>query len=208
MHGEEGGVFGCLINSSQLLNSIIAVPELATNFDEYQTEQTGYLDSDELASFLKDFQHADDIEVKSWEDAIPHLPGVFREHTKLTFLGFCLLATSNVNSCIKPDKLMRYQDMDQPLSHYWISGSFKAGISCLPIGQRRSPVACVKDLLDQGVRHLHFEVTEDESSEPEVSQEPYSPLRTPLESILKLIRDQGFHVSPDPSKHTRVHHFS
>jgi len=107
----------------ELYNELSKRPELEALFDKYAVNHH-YMTVDELAQFFH-VEESESIPRETLEHIIRSSEPcpALRERDRLGFVGFCVMFTSPRLNVKDPRCLSVYQDMTQPLGHYFISSS-------------------------------------------------------------------------------------
>eukprot|EP00921_Rhytidocystis_pertsovi_P023220 GHVQ01037026.1.p1 GENE.GHVQ01037026.1~~GHVQ01037026.1.p1 ORF type:complete len:665 (+),score=99.92 GHVQ01037026.1:113-1996(+) len=176
-------------------------PIIKDYFDLYKHKTQPIITKDGYSEFLKNIQGISDPHMLESESQLfDQLRGPLLEQRGLNVVGFSCLLSSEPNSLMRPEKKLCYQDMDRPLSEYWIASSHNTYLTGdQVIG--RSAVGQYIDVLLRGCRCVEIDCWDGTDGDPIV----YHGLRgyalsgrIPFESIIQACKDYGFQHSDYP----------
>nr|CAB3264928.1 1-phosphatidylinositol 4,5-bisphosphate phosphodiesterase beta-4 [Phallusia mammillata] len=122
------------------------------------------------------------------------------ELNRLSLQGFTDYMSSVDNPLIYPSHLQQYQDMDQPLSHYFISSSHNTYLTGRQFGGKSS-VDIYRHVLLSGCRCVELDCWDgkgDYHGEPIITHGKAMCSDVPFKNILYAIKDSAFVVSEYP----------
>ncbi|PRP84208.1 1-phosphatidylinositol 4,5-bisphosphate phosphodiesterase delta-1 [Planoprotostelium fungivorum] len=170
--------------------------DIETLFEELNKgKNTGQMDEQQFYGFLKDVQKDKDASPEKAKALIQRYePG----SSHLTSKGFAsYIADLNENSAMEPSAARVYQDMTQPLHHYYIASSHN---TYLLQDQLRGPssVEAYKNALLRGCRCVELDCWDGPQAEPIVYHGHTLTSRIKFEDVLTTIKEHGFTTSPYP----------
>ncbi|XP_051894869.1 1-phosphatidylinositol 4,5-bisphosphate phosphodiesterase delta-3-like isoform X2 [Pristis pectinata] len=115
----------------------------------------------------------------------------------LTLDGFMMYLLSPEGNIFNPDHDQVYQDMTQPLSHYFISTSHNTYLMEDQLGGPSSTEAYIRALL-RGCRCVELDCWEGPNGEPIIYHGYTLTSKILFKSVITTIRDYAFTVSPYP----------
>ncbi|XP_059494821.1 1-phosphatidylinositol 4,5-bisphosphate phosphodiesterase delta-3-like isoform X3 [Stegostoma tigrinum] len=171
-------------------------PELEEIFNYYSGEDQ-ILTVTEIKNFLKEQK-----EITTDENAIAiihkyELNETAKQNQLLTQDGFMMYLLSPDGDVFNSDHDKVYQDMTQPLSHYFISSSHNTYLMEDQLGGPSSTEAYIRALL-RGCRCVELDCWEGPNGEPIIYHGYTLTSKILFKDVIRTIRDYAFTVSPYP----------
>ncbi|XP_059811799.1 1-phosphatidylinositol 4,5-bisphosphate phosphodiesterase delta-3-like isoform X2 [Hypanus sabinus] len=171
-------------------------PELEQIFNHYSGEDQ-ILTAEEVKKFLKEQK-----EIATDENAATiiqtfELNDTAKKNQLLTQDGFMMYLLSPEGNIFNPDHDRVYQDMSQPLSHYFISTSHNTYLMEDQLGGPSSTEAYIRALL-RGCRCVELDCWEGPNGEPIIYHGYTLTSKILFKDVITTIRDYAFTVSPYP----------
>ncbi|XP_023377323.1 1-phosphatidylinositol 4,5-bisphosphate phosphodiesterase delta-3 [Pteropus vampyrus] len=137
----------------EFLRRLLKRPELEEIFHRYSGEDR-VLSAPELLEFLED-QGEDGATLARAQQLIQNyeLNETAKQHELMTLDGFMMYLLSPDGAALDPAHTCVFQDMDQPLAHYFISSSHNTYLTDSQIGGPSSTEAYVRYQRDSGGEH-------------------------------------------------------
>ncbi|XP_060704486.1 1-phosphatidylinositol 4,5-bisphosphate phosphodiesterase delta-3-like [Hemiscyllium ocellatum] len=171
-------------------------PELEEIFNYYSGEDQ-ILTITEIKNFLKEQK---EIATDENANAIIHkyeLNETAKQNQLLTQDGFMMYLLSPDGDVFNSDHDKVYQDMTQPLSHYFISSSHNTYLMEDQLGGPSSTEAYIRALL-RGCRCVELDCWEGPNGEPIIYHGYTLTSKILFKDVIRTIRDYAFTVSPYP----------
>lgn len=175
---------------------LMARPELEEIFHRYSGEDC-VLSADELREFLRDqgeeanLQRARDI-IQKYE-----LNEKARQHNLMMLDGFMMYLLSSAGSILNQAHTEVYQDMSQPLCHYFISSSHNTYLTDNQIGGNSSTEAYIRALM-KGCRCVELDCWEGSNGEPIIYHGHTLTTKILFRDVIECIRNYAFKHSSYP----------
>lgn len=151
-----------------------------------------------LSRFLEEVQgdivdeHQVAKELKNFSE-----PLLTEGHDGLTEIGFYTYVCSTTNAIMNPDRAYCNQDMEQPLSRYWISTSHNTYLEGGQIAGHAS-VDQYLQVLESGCRCVEIDCWDGPNKEPIVTHGHTMTTHILFQQVVCALRDHGFKNSPYP----------
>uniref|UniRef100_A0A670YZ34 Phosphoinositide phospholipase C n=1 Tax=Pseudonaja textilis TaxID=8673 RepID=A0A670YZ34_PSETE len=171
-------------------------PELEDIFHHYSGEDC-VLSAEELQEFLHDqgeeasLQQAQHI-IQTYE-----LNEKARQHSLMMLDGFTMYLLSSAGNILNQAHAGIYQDMSQPLCHYFISSSHNTYLTDNQIGGASSTEAYVRALM-KGCRCVELDCWEGSNGEPIIYHGHTLTSKILFRDVIESIRDHAFKHSSYP----------
>ncbi|XP_061446454.1 1-phosphatidylinositol 4,5-bisphosphate phosphodiesterase delta-3 isoform X1 [Rhineura floridana] len=175
---------------------LMARPELEEIFRHYSGEDC-VLSPEELQEFLRDqgeeasLQQARDI-IQTYE-----LNEKARQHHLMMLDGFMMYLLSSAGNILNQAHAGIYQDMSQPLCHYFISSSHNTYLTDNQIGGPSSTEAYIRALM-KGCRCVELDCWEGSNGEPIIYHGHTLTSKILFRDVIESIRDYAFKHSSYP----------
>ncbi|XP_053116718.1 1-phosphatidylinositol 4,5-bisphosphate phosphodiesterase delta-3 isoform X3 [Hemicordylus capensis] len=175
---------------------LMARPELEDIFHRYSGEDC-VLSAAELREFLRNqgeeasLQRAHDI-IQAYE-----LNEKARQHNLMMLDGFMMYLLSSAGNILNQAHTAIYQDMSQPLCHYYISSSHNTYLTDNQIGGASSTEAYIRALI-KGCRCVELDCWEGSNGEPIVYHGHTLTSKILFRDVIESIRDYAFKHSYYP----------
>nr|XP_033773399.1 1-phosphatidylinositol 4,5-bisphosphate phosphodiesterase delta-3 isoform X2 [Geotrypetes seraphini]XP_033773400.1 1-phosphatidylinositol 4,5-bisphosphate phosphodiesterase delta-3 isoform X2 [Geotrypetes seraphini] len=171
-------------------------PELEEIFSQYSGEDR-ILSAEELLDFLWD-----QGEIATLENAC-HIINTYelrekaRYHNLMTLDGFIMYLLSPEGNIFNSDHARVYQDMHQPLSHYFISTSHNTYLTEDQLGGASSTEAYIRAFMS-GCRCVELDCWEGSNGEPIIYHGHTLTSKILFKDVIHTIREYAFKHSPYP----------
>ncbi|CAE8598405.1 unnamed protein product [Polarella glacialis] len=156
------------------------------------------LSADELAGFFREVQHVwpppSMQQIKRFASRL--MPPLSKQHS-LSAVAFSQLLCSPGNALADPAKRLIFQDMTQPLSHYFIETSHNTYLEGNQLSSRSSVLRYV-EVLRQGCRSVEVDVWDGADGEPVVKHGYTVTTEVLFEDVIQAIADHAFVASEFP----------
>ncbi|KAM7067251.1 1-phosphatidylinositol 4,5-bisphosphate phosphodiesterase delta-3 isoform 1-T1 [Molossus nigricans] len=181
----------------EFLRRLLKRPELEEIFHRYSGEDR-VLSAPELLEFLEDqgedgatLAHAQQL-IQTYE-----LNETAKQHELMTLDGFMMYLLSPEGDALDPAHTCMFQDMDQPLAHYFISSSHNTYLTDSQIGGLSSTEAYVRAFA-QGCRCVELDCWEGPGAEPVIYHGHTLTSKILFRDVVQTVRDHAFTLSPYP----------
>ncbi|XP_009996497.1 PREDICTED: 1-phosphatidylinositol 4,5-bisphosphate phosphodiesterase delta-3, partial [Chaetura pelagica] len=165
-------------------------PELEELFGHYSGEDQ-VLSAEELQDFLRDQgEEATPSQARAAIQAY-ELNQKAREQDLMTLDGFMMYLLSAAGDILNQEHTKVHQDMNQPLSHYFISSSHNTYLTHHQVGGSSSTEAYVRALL-AGCRCVELDCWEGPAGEPLVCHGHALTSKILFRDVIESIRDHAF----------------
>ncbi|XP_042188776.1 1-phosphatidylinositol 4,5-bisphosphate phosphodiesterase beta-4 isoform X2 [Callorhinchus milii] len=178
-------------------------------FKKLNGDKTDYLTVDQLVSFLNDNQRDPRLNeilfpfydrkrvMQIFEHYDPDKE--LRQQGRMSFDGFCRYLMSDENTPVFLDRLELYQEMDQSLSHYFISSSHNTYLTGRQFGGKSS-VEMYKQILLSGCRCIELDIWDGkgEDQEPIITHGKAMCTDILFKDVIQAIKDTAFVTSEFP----------
>ncbi|XP_027423835.1 1-phosphatidylinositol 4,5-bisphosphate phosphodiesterase delta-3 [Zalophus californianus] len=181
----------------EFLRRLLKRPELEDIFHQYSGEDR-VLSAPELLEFLKD--QGEDTATLAHAQKLIHtyeLNETAKQHELMTLDGFMMYLLSPEGAALDPAHTCVFQDMDQPLSHYFISSSHNTYLTDSQIGGLSSTEAYVRAFA-QGCRCVELDCWEGPGGEPIIYHGHTLTSKILFRDVVQTVRDHAFTLSPYP----------
>uniref|UniRef100_A0A8D1PW82 Phosphoinositide phospholipase C n=1 Tax=Sus scrofa TaxID=9823 RepID=A0A8D1PW82_PIG len=165
----------------EFLRRLLKRPELEEIFHRYSGEDR-VLSAPELLEFLED----------QGEDG-----ATLARHELMTLDGFMMYLLSPEGAALDPAHTGVFQDMNQPLAHYFISSSHNTYLTDSQIGGPSSTEAYVRAFA-QGCRCVELDCWEGPGGEPVIYHGHTLTSKILFRDVVQAVRDHAFTLSPYP----------
>ncbi|XP_041581527.1 1-phosphatidylinositol 4,5-bisphosphate phosphodiesterase delta-3 isoform X3 [Vulpes lagopus] len=181
----------------EFLRRLLKRPELEEIFHRYSGEDR-VLSAPELLEFLED-QGEDGATLAHAQQLIHtyELNETAKQHELMTLDGFMMYLLSPEGAALDPAHTSVFQDMDQPLSHYFISSSHNTYLTDSQIGGPSSTEAYVRAFA-QGCRCVELDCWEGPGGEPIIYHGHTLTSKILFRDVVQAVRDHAFTLSPYP----------
>uniref|UniRef100_A0A8C6FT46 Phosphoinositide phospholipase C n=1 Tax=Moschus moschiferus TaxID=68415 RepID=A0A8C6FT46_MOSMO len=181
----------------EFLRRLLKRPELEEIFHRYSGEDR-VLSAPELLEFLEDqgertatLAHAQQL-IHTYE-----LNETAKQHELMTLDGFMMYLLSPEGAALDPAHTRVFQDMDQPLAHYFVSSSHNTYLTDSQIGGPSSTEAYVRAFA-QGCRCVELDCWEGPGGEPVIYHGHTLTSKILFRDVIQAVREHAFTVSPYP----------
>lgn len=171
-------------------------PELKELFNQYSKNKP-FMTPEEFLLFLQQEQYELNTDVA-------HATKLIKEAThseaasKLFYNGFAEYITSAENSAYNAaHRSAIYQDMTQPLSHYYIASSHNTYLEGDQL-KSNSSVAAYINVLKAGCRLLELDCWDGEDGTPSIFHGHTMTSKIKFRDVIQAVKDYGFVASPYP----------
>lgn len=120
-----------------------------------------------------------------------------KQHQLMTLDGFMMYLLSPEGAALDPAHTCVFQDMDQPLAHYFISSSHNTYLTDSQIGGPSSTEAYVRAFA-QGCRCVELDCWEGPGGEPIIYHGHTLTSKILFRDVVQAVRDHAFTLSPYP----------
>ncbi|XP_073182343.1 1-phosphatidylinositol 4,5-bisphosphate phosphodiesterase delta-3 isoform X1 [Lepidochelys kempii] len=171
-------------------------PELEELFHRY-SGQDCVLSAKELGAFLQDqgedadLAHAHTI-IQTYE-----LSEKAKQHNRMMLDGFMMYLLSAAGDILNQEHTDVYQDMSQPLCHYFISTSHNTYLTDNQIGGASSTEAYIRAFME-GCRCVELDCWEGSNGEPVIYHGHTLTSKILFRDVIEIIRDYAFKHSSYP----------
>ncbi|XP_040496428.1 1-phosphatidylinositol 4,5-bisphosphate phosphodiesterase delta-3 isoform X3 [Ursus maritimus] len=181
----------------EFLRRLLKRPELEEIFHRYSGEDR-VLSAPELLEFLED-QGEDGVTLAHAQKLIHtyELNETAKQHELMTLDGFMMYLLSPEGAALDPAHTCVFQDMDQPLPHYFISSSHNTYLTDSQIGGLSSTEAYVRAFA-QGCRCVELDCWEGPGGEPIIYHGHTLTSKILFRDVVQTVRDHAFTLSPYP----------
>ncbi|EPY89688.1 1-phosphatidylinositol-4,5-bisphosphate phosphodiesterase delta-3-like protein [Camelus ferus] len=181
----------------EFLRRLLKRPELEDIFHRYSGEDH-VLSAPELLEFLED-QGEDGATLARAQQLIHtyELNETAKQHELMTLDGFMMYLLSPEGAALDPAHKCVFQDMDQPLAHYFISSSHNTYLTDSQIGGPSSTEAYVRAFA-QGCRCVELDCWEGPGGEPVIYHGHTLTSKIFFRDVIQAVRDHAFMLSPYP----------
>ncbi|XP_019607764.2 1-phosphatidylinositol 4,5-bisphosphate phosphodiesterase delta-3 [Rhinolophus sinicus] len=181
----------------EFLRRLLKRPELEEIFHRYSGEDR-VLSAPELLKFLED-QGEDGATLARAQQLIQNyeLNETAKQHQLMTLDGFMMYLLSPEGAALDPAHTCVFQDMDQPLAHYFISSSHNTYLTDSQIGGPSSTEAYVRAFA-QGCRCVELDCWEGPGGEPIIYHGHTLTSKILFRDVVQAVRDHAFTLSPYP----------
>ncbi|KAK1331101.1 hypothetical protein QTO34_009049 [Cnephaeus nilssonii] len=181
----------------EFLRRLLKRPELEEIFHRYSGEDR-VLSAPELLEFLED-QGEDSATLAHAQQLIQtyELNETAKQHELMTLDGFMMYLLSPEGDALNPAHTCMFQDMDQPLAHYFISSSHNTYLTDSQIGGLSSTEAYVR-AFTQGCRCVELDCWEGPGGEPVIYHGHTLTSKILFRDVVQAVRDHAFTLSPYP----------
>ncbi|XP_045841638.1 1-phosphatidylinositol 4,5-bisphosphate phosphodiesterase delta-3 [Meles meles] len=181
----------------EFLRRLLKRPELEEIFHRYSGEDR-VLSAPELLEFLED--QSEDGATLAHAQKLIHtyeLNETAKQHELMTLDGFMMYLLSPEGAALDPAHTCVFQDMGQPLSHYFISSSHNTYLTDSQIGGLSSTEAYVRAFA-QGCRCVELDCWEGPGGEPVIYHGHTLTSKILFRDVVQTVRDHAFTLSPYP----------
>ncbi|XP_072502072.1 1-phosphatidylinositol 4,5-bisphosphate phosphodiesterase delta-3 isoform X4 [Notamacropus eugenii] len=181
----------------EFLRRLLKRPELEEIFYRYSGEDQ-ILSAAELLEFLHD-QGEEGATMAQAQHLIRtyELNEKAKQHDLMMLDGFMMYLLSPDGAVLDPAHKDVYQDMNQPLSHYFISSSHNTYLTQSQIGGASSTEAYIRAFA-QGCRCVELDCWEGPDGEPVVYHGHTFTSKILFRDVIQVVRDHAFSLSPYP----------
>ena len=182
---DEGKLIGKMINDTMV--------------DDIDSQNNDKMSFENFITFLKEVQEevVDAESIDKFNQFFNHIrmTSIFErcdeEITHISFQEFCIYMFSKMNSVFDPDKQDRYQNMNLPLSQYYVSSSHNTYL----VGHQlygKSGMEGYQRAIETGYRCLEIDCWDGSKGEPIVTHGRTLTKNYPFEKIIKLLSEIAF----------------
>ncbi|XP_039332923.1 1-phosphatidylinositol 4,5-bisphosphate phosphodiesterase delta-3 isoform X3 [Saimiri boliviensis] len=181
----------------EFLRRLLKRPELEDIFHQYSGEDR-VLSAPELLEFLED-QGEEGATLARAQQLIQiyELNETAKQHELMTLDGFMMYLLSPEGAALDPSHTCVFQDMNQPLAHYFISSSHNTYLTDSQIGGLSSTEAYVRAFA-QGCRCVELDCWEGPGGEPIIYHGHTLTSKILFRDVIQAVRDHAFTLSPYP----------
>ncbi|XP_042527109.1 1-phosphatidylinositol 4,5-bisphosphate phosphodiesterase delta-3 [Dipodomys spectabilis] len=181
----------------EFLRQLLKRPELEAIFRRYSGEDR-VLSAPELLEFLED-QGEDGATLARARQLIQtyELNEAAKQHELMTLDGFMMYLLSPEGAALDMAHTCVFQDMGQPLAHYFISSSHNTYLTDSQIGGPSSTEAYVRAFA-QGCRCVELDCWEGPGGEPVIYHGHTLTSKILFRDVIQAVRDHAFTLSPYP----------
>ncbi|XP_069490338.1 1-phosphatidylinositol 4,5-bisphosphate phosphodiesterase delta-3 [Ambystoma mexicanum] len=171
-------------------------PELEEIFKHYSGEDC-VLSAEELLEFLQDQGESATLENARRIIQTYELSEKAKTHDLMMLDGFMMYLLSPESDIINQAHSSVYQDMNQPLSHYFISSSHNTYLTDNQLGGASSTEAYIRAFMN-GCRCVELDCWEGPNGEPIIYHGHTLTSKILFKDVIRTIRDYAFKHSPYP----------
>ncbi|XP_039187319.1 1-phosphatidylinositol 4,5-bisphosphate phosphodiesterase delta-3 isoform X3 [Crotalus tigris] len=171
-------------------------PELEDIFHQYSGEDC-VLSAEELQEFLHDQGEETSLQQAHHIIQTYELNEKARQHNLMMLDGFTMYLLSSAGNILNQAHAGIYQDMSQPLCHYFISSSHNTYLTDNQIGGASSTEAYVRALM-KGCRCVELDCWEGSNGEPIIYHGHTLTSKILFRDVIESIRDHAFKHSSYP----------
>ncbi|XP_051850835.1 1-phosphatidylinositol 4,5-bisphosphate phosphodiesterase delta-3 [Antechinus flavipes] len=181
----------------EFLRRLLKRPELEQIFYRYSGEDL-VLSAAELLEFLRD-QGEEGATIANAQHLIHtyELNEKAKQHDLMMLDGFMMYLLSPEGAVLDPTHQGVYQDMSQPLSHYFISSSHNTYLTQSQIGGASSTEAYIRAFA-QGCRCVELDCWDGPDGEPIIYHGHTLTSKILFRDVIHVVRDHAFSQSPYP----------
>ncbi|KAI2583498.1 phospholipase C delta 3 [Homo sapiens] len=181
----------------EFLRRLLKRPELEEIFHQYSGEDR-VLSAPELLEFLED-QGEEGATLARAQQLIQtyELNETAKQHELMTLDGFMMYLLSPEGAALDNTHTCVFQDMNQPLAHYFISSSHNTYLTDSQIGGPSSTEAYVRAFA-QGCRCVELDCWEGPGGEPVIYHGHTLTSKILFRDVVQAVRDHAFTLSPYP----------
>ncbi|XP_036051205.1 1-phosphatidylinositol 4,5-bisphosphate phosphodiesterase delta-3 [Onychomys torridus] len=179
------------------LRRLLKRPELEAIFHRYSGEDH-VLSASELLEFLQD-QGEDSATLACAQQLIEtyELNETAKQHELMTLDGFIMYLLSPEGAALNVAHARVFQDMGQPLAHYFISSSHNTYLTDSQIGGPSSTEAYIRAFA-QGCRCVELDCWEGPGGEPIIYHGHTLTSKILFRDVIQAVHDHAFTLSPYP----------
>ncbi|CAD5218892.1 unnamed protein product [Bursaphelenchus okinawaensis] len=184
----------------ELFRILTDLPEYRNALRQANPDGEESLHAKQLAEFLKTEQNFDDVDESKALDIIKKyevIEDTEEKDIKLTINGFRRLLQSRYGFIMKPNHETVFQDMDQPLSHYFVNSSHNTYLTGLQV-RGNATVEGYISALKNGARLLELDIFDGEHGEPQITHKRTLIAAISLRNVVKCIAQYAFESNPYP----------
>nr|XP_005282916.1 1-phosphatidylinositol 4,5-bisphosphate phosphodiesterase delta-3 isoform X2 [Chrysemys picta bellii] len=171
-------------------------PELEELFHRY-SGQDFVLSAKELGAFLQDQGEAADLAHAHRIIQTYELSEKAKQHDRMMLDGFMMYLLSAAGDILNQEHANVYQDMSQPLCHYFISTSHNTYLTDNQIGGASSTEAYIRAFME-GCRCVELDCWEGSNGEPIIYHGHTLTSKILFRDVIEIIRDYAFKHSSYP----------
>ncbi|XP_065433713.1 1-phosphatidylinositol 4,5-bisphosphate phosphodiesterase delta-3 isoform X6 [Chrysemys picta bellii] len=171
-------------------------PELEELFHRY-SGQDFVLSAKELGAFLQDQGEAADLAHAHRIIQTYELSEKAKQHDRMMLDGFMMYLLSAAGDILNQEHINVYQDMSQPLCHYFISTSHNTYLTDNQIGGASSTEAYIRAFME-GCRCVELDCWEGSNGEPIIYHGHTLTSKILFRDVIEIIRDYAFKHSSYP----------
>ncbi|XP_050619043.1 1-phosphatidylinositol 4,5-bisphosphate phosphodiesterase delta-3 isoform X1 [Macaca thibetana thibetana] len=181
----------------EFLRRLLKRPELEEIFHQYSGEDR-VLSAPELLEFLED-QGEEGATLARAQQLIQtyELNETAKQHELMTLDGFMMYLLSPEGAALDTTHTCVFQDMNQPLAHYFISSSHNTYLTDSQIGGPSSTEAYIRAFA-QGCRCVELDCWEGPGGEPIIYHGHTLTSKILFRDVVQAVRDHAFTLSPYP----------
>ncbi|PNJ50428.1 PLCD3 isoform 1 [Pongo abelii] len=181
----------------EFLRRLLKRPELEEIFHQYSGEDR-VLSAPELLEFLEE-QGEEGATLARAQQLIQtyELNETAKQHELMTLDGFMMYLLSPEGAALDNTHTCVFQDMNQPLAHYFISSSHNTYLTDSQIGGPSSTEAYVRAFA-QGCRCVELDCWEGPGGEPVIYHGHTLTSKILFRDVVQAVRDHAFTLSPYP----------
>uniref|UniRef100_A0A674JTX5 Phosphoinositide phospholipase C n=1 Tax=Terrapene triunguis TaxID=2587831 RepID=A0A674JTX5_9SAUR len=171
-------------------------PELEELFHRYSGQDL-VLSAKELGAFLQDQGEAADLAHAHRIIQTYELSEKAKQHDRMMLDGFMMYLLSAAGDILNQEHTNVYQDMSQPLCHYFISTSHNTYLTDNQIGGASSTEAYIRAFME-GCRCVELDCWEGSNGEPIIYHGHTLTSKILFRDVIEIIRDYAFKHSSYP----------